>query len=85
MVLIEIVWTLIIGLIVGLVARFVLPGRDPMGLIMTAILGIAGSFIGKLVATYVLHKPSNSSPGFILSVLGAVILLLLYRLVAKRT
>ncbi|MEP7340301.1 MAG: GlsB/YeaQ/YmgE family stress response membrane protein [Acidobacteriota bacterium] len=85
MVLIEIVWTVIIGLIVGLVARLVLPGRDPMGLIMTAILGIAGSFIGKLVATYVLHKPSNSSPGFILSVLGAVILLLLYRLVAKRT
>jgi len=85
MVLLEIVWTVIIGLIIGLVARFLLPGKDPMGLIMTALLGIAGSFIGKLVATYLLHKPSNSSPGFILSVIGAIILLLLYRVVAKST
>lgn len=82
--LMSLIWTAIIGLIVGLVARFVLPGRDPMGLIMTAILGIAGSFIGTYLGR-MLFGGRNYTAGFIMSVIGAVVLLFLYRLVAGRS
>ena len=82
--LMSLIWTAIMGLVVGLVARFVLPGRDPMGLIMTALLGIAGSFIGTYVGR-MLFSGRNYTAGFIMSVLGAVLLLFLYRLVAGRS
>jgi uncharacterized membrane protein YeaQ/YmgE (transglycosylase-associated protein family) len=81
----EIIWAVIIGVIVGLVARFVLPGRDPMGLIMTAVLGIAGSLVGTFIGRNVLHLRPGYSAGFIMSVIGAVILLLLYRMIAGRS
>lgn len=81
----EIITTAIVGLIVGLIARFVLPGRDPMGLLMTMILGIAGSFLGKFIGINLLHLSRNASTGWIMSIIGAVILLLLYRLVAGRS
>ncbi len=81
----ELIWAVIIGVIVGFVARFVLPGRDPMGLIMTAVLGIAGSLIGTFIGRNLLHLRPGYSAGFIMSVIGAVILLLLYRLVARRS
>lgn len=81
----SLVWTAVIGLIVGLVARFVLPGRDPMGLLMTAVIGIAGSFIGTYLGRMLFGSSRHYSAGFIMSVIGAVILLLLYRLVAGRS
>ncbi|MBP6823147.1 MAG: GlsB/YeaQ/YmgE family stress response membrane protein [Acidobacteria bacterium] len=81
----EIIYTAVVGLIVGLIARFVLPGKDPMGLLMTMILGIAGSFIGKFIGMNLLHLSSRASSGWIMSIIGAVILLLLYRLVAGRS
>lgn len=81
----ELIWAVIIGVIVGFVARFVLPGKDPMGLIMTAVLGIAGSLIGTFIGRNILHLRPGYSAGFIMSVIGAVILLLLYRLVAGRS
>lgn len=83
--LMSLIWTAIVGLVVGLVARFVLPGKDPMGLLMTALLGIVGSFIGTFLGAKLLgHSYSTGVPWFIMSVIGAVILLLLYRLVAGR-
>ncbi|MEK7832367.1 MAG: GlsB/YeaQ/YmgE family stress response membrane protein [Acidobacteriota bacterium] len=81
----EIITTAIVGLIVGLIARFVLPGRDPMGILMTMILGIAGSFIGKFIGVNLLHLSRSAGSGWIMSILGAVILLFLYRLVAGRS
>lgn len=81
----EIIVTAVVGLIVGLIARFVLPGRDPMGLLMTMILGIAGSFLGKFLGTNVLHLSRNASSGWIMSIIGAVILLFLYRLISSRS
>lgn len=81
----EIIYTAVVGLIVGVIARFVLPGRDPMGLLMTMILGIAGSFIGKFIGVNLLHLSRSASSGWIMSIIGAVILLLLYRLVAGRS
>jgi len=73
--------TLIIGLIVGAVAKLLMPGKDPGGCIITIILGIAGSavggFLGRALGWYRPDEPA----GFIASVIGAIILLLIYRMV----
>ncbi len=81
----EIITIAIVGLIVGLIARFVLPGRDPMGLLLTMLLGIAGSFIGRFIGTNLLHLSPRASSGWIMSIIGALLLLFLYRLVAGRS
>ena len=77
--------TLIVGLIAGALARLLVPGRDPMGCLMTAVLGIVGSFVGGLIA-YLLHwQPREGSgqyfhpAGLLLSVVGAIIVLLIWR------
>lgn len=76
--------TIIIGLVVGIVAKFLMPGRDPGGFIITTLLGIAGAF----VASYVGQKAGWYAPGepagFIAAVIGAMVLLLLYRLLFRR-
>lgn len=81
---------LIGGLIVGILARLLLPGKEafpdgPLGWILTAVLGIAGAFIGTLVGG-ALWGGENYAAGWIMSILGAILLLLLVRLVmGKRT
>ena len=79
-----ILWTLIIGLVVGGIAKLLMPGRDPGGCIITILLGIAGAFIagylGRLVGWYEPGQPA----GFIASIIGAMILLLIYRLIAGK-
>ena len=77
----EIVVTLVVGLIVGAIAKFLMPGNDPGGWIVTIVLGIAGSFVGSLIAGAL----GMAGPvGWIGSILGAMLLLFAYRLV-KRT
>jgi len=80
----HLIWMLIIGLVVGGLAKLVMPGRDPGGLIVTMLLGIAGAlvagFIGRLLGIY----SSGQGAGFIMSILGAILLLALYRLVTHR-
>lgn len=80
-----IIWTLIIGLIVGGVAKLLMPGRDPGGCIITILLGIAGAFVagylGRVVGWYEPGQPA----GFIASVIGAMLLLLIYRLIRGRS
>ena len=77
-------WTIVIGLVVGAIAKFLMPGKDPGGIIITILLGIAGSlvahFLGGLLGLYRQGEPA----GFIASVIGAMLLLLLYRVVRKR-
>ncbi|HXI21542.1 MAG TPA: GlsB/YeaQ/YmgE family stress response membrane protein [Gemmatimonadales bacterium] len=72
-------WMLLIGLIVGAVAKVLMPGKDPGGIIVTILLGIAGSvvagFLGRVVGWY----SPGQGPGLIASVLGAMLLLYLYR------
>lgn len=76
--------TLFIGLIVGLVARAIKPGNDGMGWIMTAVLGVAGSFLASVVGSKIgLYQPGQAV-GFIGSLVGAVVLLVLYGLASKR-
>ena len=81
----SILGTLFIGLIVGLVARALKPGDDRMGLIMTALLGVAGSFVaGYLGAALGLYQPGDVA-GFFASVIGAVILLAVYGLIKGKS
>ena len=79
-----IVWTIIIGLLIGIVAKLVMPGRDPGGFIVTILLGIAGSFIAGIIGRS-MHWYSEGQPaGFIFSVVGAIALLIIYRLLFTR-
>lgn len=80
-----ILWTIIIGLVIGAVAKLLMPGKDPGGFIITILLGIAGSFIAGFVGR-ALHWYSEGEPaGFIASVVGAILLLILYRMFSRRT
>jgi uncharacterized membrane protein YeaQ/YmgE (transglycosylase-associated protein family) len=78
-------WEIIIGGVIGVVAKLLMPGRDPGGIFVTIIIGIAGSigatFLGQLIGLY----KQGQSAGFIMSVLGAVLILWLYRLIKRRT
>src|SRR5258705_12081057 len=81
----HILGALIIGLVVGAVAKLLMPGRDPGGIIITSLIGVAGS----VVATYLGHAlgwyREGQAPGFIMSVVGAILLLSLYRVFRQRT
>lgn len=79
------IWTLIIGLIVGAIAKLLMPGKDPGGFIITMLLGVAGAFLASFLGRALgLYEP-NGSAGIIASILGAMLLLFIYRLFAKRT
>jgi len=82
----HLIWTAIVGLVIGLLARLILPGRDPMGLIMTAILGIAGSLLGRLFLQYGLKYREDRMPSWswVVSIVCAVLLVWLYRMIAVR-
>lgn len=76
--------TLIVGLIVGALAKLIMPGKDPGGIIITILLGIAGSFIAGLLGHALGWYKVGDGPGIIASVIGAVILLAIYRAVVGR-
>ncbi|HEX9297569.1 MAG TPA: GlsB/YeaQ/YmgE family stress response membrane protein, partial [Polyangiaceae bacterium] len=78
------VWTIIIGFVIGLLARALKPGNDRMGLIMTTILGIAGALLAKFVGMQLGWYAPNQPAGFIASVVGAILLLLLFGLARRR-
>jgi uncharacterized membrane protein YeaQ/YmgE (transglycosylase-associated protein family) len=79
-----IIWTIVIGFVVGLVAKMLTPGRDPSGFIITAVIGIAGSLLatfgGQAMGLYRAGEPA----GFIGSVIGAIILLVIYHFIRRR-
>ena len=80
----SVIATIFIGLIVGLVARFVKPGNDPLGWIMTIVLGVAGAFLAGYAGTALGWYRSGEPVGFIASVIGAVILLVIYSMATRR-
>lgn len=80
----SIITTIIIGLIVGIVAKFLMPGRDPGGMIITILLGIAGSFVANYIGSAAGWYAPGEPAGFIASVIGAIVLLLLYRMIVRR-
>jgi uncharacterized membrane protein YeaQ/YmgE (transglycosylase-associated protein family) len=77
------VWVAIIGLVVGALAKFIMPGNDPGGIFITMLIGIAGSFIATFLGRAVGWYEAGQSAGFIMSIVGAVILLAIYRFVRK--
>jgi len=89
---VHLISVLCIGLVVGLLARFLLPGRDPMGCIGTSLLGIAGAFVGGMISRLIWGAPVWTGPirgrfvypGFLLSLIGAILILLLVRAVRRR-
>jgi uncharacterized membrane protein YeaQ/YmgE (transglycosylase-associated protein family) len=80
-------WWLIVGLIVGALARLVMPGKDAMGTIATMLLGIAGSILGGLISWAIWGTDNGrfQPAGFILSLIGAIVLLWLYRMAKSRS
>lgn len=80
----SIIAAIVIGLIVGAVAKLLMPGRDPGGWIITILIGIAGSFIATFLGQAMGLYQDGETAGFIASVVGAVILLALYRLLFRR-
>lgn len=75
---------IIFGLIVGALAKFIMPGRDPGGCLVTIVLGIAGAVVGGLMGRSLgLYAPDEPA-GFIMAILGAVVLLAIYRIVIGR-
>ena len=78
-------YTIVIGFIVGLVARFLMPGRDAAGFIITILLGIAGSFVGSYLGQALGFYLPGQPAGFLMSVVGAMILLFGFRMVQARS
>ena len=81
----SILGTILIGLVVGFIARAVKPGDDKLGWIMTAVLGVAGSFLARYAGTAMGWYRQCEAAGWIASVVGAVILLFIYGLVVKKS
>lgn len=86
---VNILGMLVIGLIVGALARFLVPGRDPMGCIATSLLGIAGSFVGGFLYQFLfrpgsVNHPAYANPGFLVSLIGAILVLVIFRAVTGR-
>jgi uncharacterized membrane protein YeaQ/YmgE (transglycosylase-associated protein family) len=75
---------IIFGLIVGLVAKLLMPGRDPGGFIITMLLGMAGALMGGFIGRAFGWYGPNQGAGFLMSVLGAIVLLVLYRMLFVR-
>jgi len=78
------IWAIVIGFVVGLIARAVLPGADQMGLLGTTIVGILGSFVGGFIGNLI-KKPAEGAKftpaGFLMSIVGAVVLLVIWRMI----
>jgi uncharacterized membrane protein YeaQ/YmgE (transglycosylase-associated protein family) len=79
-----IIWTLLIGLVAGAIAKVVMPGPDPGGFIITMLLGVAGAFVATWLGQAVGWYEAGQGAGFIGAVVGAIILLIIYRFAKGR-
>jgi uncharacterized membrane protein YeaQ/YmgE (transglycosylase-associated protein family) len=85
----NIIWQLIVGLIVGVIARLILPGREALpagalGWLITALIGVAGAFLGAFIATLIWAEKDTYVVGWIMSILGSILLLVVVRLIFGR-
>lgn len=80
----SILWAIIIGLLVGIVAKFLMPGRDPGGFIVTALLGIVGALVATFLGQALGFYAAGENAGFIASVIGAMVVLFIYGAVRGR-
>jgi uncharacterized membrane protein YeaQ/YmgE (transglycosylase-associated protein family) len=80
----ELIWVILIGLLVGAVAKFLMPGDDPGGIIVTALIGIVGSIVATYLGSFFGFYQPGEGAGFIGAVVGSILLLAAYRVVARR-
>jgi uncharacterized membrane protein YeaQ/YmgE (transglycosylase-associated protein family) len=80
-----IIWTIVLGLVIGLIAKLIHPGKENMGFIMTIVLGIAGSFLAGIIGQAIGWYRAGEGAGFIASVIVAIILLVIYGKIKGRT
>lgn len=78
-------WVFLIGLVVGIIAKFLVPGKDPGGFIITGLLGIAGSLLAGWAGQQMGWYGPDDPAGFIASVVGAIVLLLIWRMFRRRS
>jgi uncharacterized membrane protein YeaQ/YmgE (transglycosylase-associated protein family) len=76
---------IVFGLVVGVLAKLLMPGTDPGGFIVTVLLGIAGAVVGGFLGRALGFYETNQAAGYIMSIVGAIILLALYRMMTKRS
>jgi uncharacterized membrane protein YeaQ/YmgE (transglycosylase-associated protein family) len=81
----HLLWMIVVGLIVGALAKLIMPGHDPGGIIVTMLLGIGGSVVAGLLGRAAGWYTAGEPAGFIASVIGAIIILAIYRLIVGRT
>lgn len=75
---------ILFGLVIGIIAKLLMPGRDPGGFIVTILLGIAGALLGGFIGRTMGFYGPNEGAGWLMSILGAIVLLALYRLLVRR-
>ena len=75
---------ILFGLVVGIIAKLLMPGRDPGGFIVTILLGIAGALVGGFLGRAMGFYGENQGAGWIMSILGSIVLLALYRMMVRR-
>ena len=80
-----IIWTIVLGFVIGVIAKLVHPGKENMGFIMTIVLGIAGSFLAGIIGQAIGWYRAGEGAGFIASVIVAIILLVIYGKIKGKT
>lgn len=78
------IWTLIVGLVIGAIAKMLMPGKDPGGFVVTMLLGVAGSMVAHFIGTQLGWYHEGEAAGIISSVIGAIVLLSIYRAFTNR-
>ena len=81
----HLLWEAIIGLIVGALAKFIMPGKDPGGIFITMVIGVVGALLATYIGSHVGLYQEGQRAGFIMSLLGAIILLAIYRVIKGMT
>lgn len=80
----HLLWSLIVGLVIGAIAKAIMPGKDPGGILVTMLLGIGGSIVADLLGGALrIYRPGATGPGLIASVIGAILLLAVYRVIVR--
>ena len=81
----HLLWEAVIGLIVGALAKLIMPGKDPGGIFITMLIGVAGALLATFIGSHVGLYKEGQSAGFIMSLIGAIILLAIYRVIKGRS
>jgi uncharacterized membrane protein YeaQ/YmgE (transglycosylase-associated protein family) len=81
----HVLWTILIGFFAGLLAKIIVPGRDPGGFIITTLLGIVGAVVAKWIGVGLGFYRPEEAAGFIAAVIGAIVLLIIYHLLFRRS